>query len=78
LKLIISEDYVLQRFDHPGPLNAIENRDADYHWWLHQILDFLAGLTDNDAQQLNREMALKTGIIESFMKPPVSIPPTAR
>ncbi|MEZ6093454.1 MAG: dNTP triphosphohydrolase [Pirellulaceae bacterium] len=39
-----------------GGQYAKRNHTAGYDWWLHQILDFVSGLTDNYAQQLAREI----------------------
>lgn len=30
--------------------------DATYEWWLHQVLDYVSGLTDNFARQLSRDI----------------------
>ncbi|MCA9263941.1 MAG: dNTP triphosphohydrolase [Planctomycetales bacterium] len=32
------------------------NREHGYCWWLHQVLDYVSGLTDNYARQLSREI----------------------
>ena len=33
------------------------NQGRGYAWWLHQVMDYVAGLTDNYARQLAREIA---------------------
>jgi dGTPase len=33
-----------------------ENLNQTYEWWLHQILDFVSGMTDNFAQQFAHEI----------------------
>ena len=33
-----------------------DNQTQPYEWWLHQILDFVSGLTDNYARQLSRQI----------------------
>ena len=33
-----------------------ENLNQTYQWWLHQILDFVSGMTDNFAQQFASEI----------------------
>lgn len=33
-----------------------ENADQPYEWWLHQVLDYVSGLTDNYARQISREI----------------------
>ena len=40
-----------------GEAYAREHETADYEWWLHQVMDYVAGLTDNYARQLSREIA---------------------
>lgn len=40
-----------------GQSYARENQSQSYEWWLHQVKDYAAGLTDNYAKQLSREMA---------------------
>jgi dGTPase len=32
------------------------NRHQSYSWWLHQVLDYVSGLTDNFSRQLSREI----------------------
>lgn len=44
LELAWSEDYVRR------------HEDKSYEWWLHQIMDYVSGLTDNYARQLSREI----------------------
>ena len=39
-----------------GKEYATENEKRPYEWWLHQVMDFVAGLTDNYARQLSREI----------------------
>jgi dGTPase len=33
-----------------------QNADKAYEWWLHQVLDYVSGLTDNYARQISREI----------------------
>ena len=33
-----------------------ENAAQPYEWWLHQVLDYVSGLTDNYARQISREI----------------------
>jgi len=40
-----------------GQQYAIDNQFQSYEWWLHQVMDFVSGLTDNYARQLSREIA---------------------
>jgi dGTPase len=40
-----------------GEAYARANEAAAYEWWLHQVMDYVAGLTDNYARQLSREIA---------------------
>jgi dGTPase len=40
-----------------GEAYATKNQQQDYTWWLHQVMDYLASLTDNYARQLSREIA---------------------
>lgn len=35
---------------------AVQNEGQTYEWWLHQILDYVSGLTDNYARQISREI----------------------
>jgi dGTPase len=39
-----------------GKETVQDNKDKSYEWWLHQVLDFVSGLTDNYARQLSREI----------------------
>lgn len=39
-----------------GRAYAILHQSRSYEWWLHQIMDYVAGLTDNYARQLSREI----------------------
>lgn len=39
-----------------GSNYATKKQQNSYDWWLHQIMDFLASLTDNYARQLSREI----------------------
>ena len=43
-ELSFGESYVRENFGKP------------YEWWLHQVMDFVSGMTDNFAQQLAREI----------------------
>jgi dGTPase len=39
------------------PKHHVErNADKPYEWWLHQVLDYVSGLTDNYARQISREI----------------------
>ena len=39
------------------PVEFIQaNQTQSYQWWLHQILDYVSGLTDNHVRQLSREI----------------------
>lgn len=39
------------------PLDFLKTHQTQpYEWWLHQILDYVGGLTDNYVQQLSREI----------------------
>ena len=40
-----------------GEPYARHNQAQPYAWWLHQVMDYVAGLTDNYARQLSREIA---------------------
>ena len=40
-----------------GEAYAREHEQQPYAWWLHQVMDYIAGLTDNYARQLSREIA---------------------
>jgi dGTPase len=40
-----------------GEAYATEHATRDYAWWLHQVMDYVAGLTDNYARQISREIA---------------------
>ena len=40
-----------------GQTYACQNQSQSYEWWLHQVIDYVSGLTDNYARQLSREMA---------------------
>lgn len=40
-----------------GEAYAREHQAQPYDWWLHQAMDYVAGLTDNYARQLSREIA---------------------
>jgi dGTPase len=40
-----------------GRQYASANQGQSYEWWLHQTMDYIAGLTDNFARQLSREVA---------------------
>jgi len=35
---------------------ATENQGKPYEWWLHQVMDYVSGLTDNYSRQLSREI----------------------
>jgi len=39
-----------------GDAYIIENVGKSYSWWLHQVMDFVSGMTDNFAQQMAREI----------------------
>lgn len=39
-----------------GEQYAKANQSQPYEWWLHQVLDYVAGLTDNYSRQLSREI----------------------
>jgi dGTPase len=39
-----------------GKKYATENEKESYEWWLHQVMDYVSGLTDNYARQLSREI----------------------
>lgn len=36
--------------------HVLQNADKPYEWWLHQVLDYVSGLTDNYARQISREI----------------------
>lgn len=40
-----------------GESYARDHQARPYEWWLHQVMDYVAGLTDNYARQLSREIA---------------------
>jgi len=43
--------------DLAWPKHYVEkNADRPYEWWLHQVLDYVSGLTDNYARQISREI----------------------
>jgi dGTPase len=43
--------------DLAWPKHHVEqNADKPYEWWLHQVLDYVSGLTDNYARQISREI----------------------
>lgn len=43
--------------DLAWPRHHVErNADKPYEWWLHQVLDYVSGLTDNYARQISREI----------------------
>jgi len=43
--------------DLAWPKHYVEkNVDRPYEWWLHQVLDYVSGLTDNYARQISREI----------------------
>ncbi|MEO6507340.1 MAG: hypothetical protein ABIO87_06105 [Chthoniobacterales bacterium] len=35
---------------------ARENEEKSYEWWLGRVMDFVAGMTDNYATQVAREI----------------------
>jgi dGTPase len=39
-----------------GGAYARENETRTYAWWMHQVIDYVSGLTDNYARQLSREI----------------------
>ena len=39
-----------------GAAYAKENEGRSYEWWLHQVMDYVSGLTDNYSRQLSREI----------------------
>ena len=39
-----------------GAAYATENQGRGYEWWLHQVMDYVSGLTDNYSRQLSREI----------------------
>ena len=39
-----------------GERYARENEGRGYEWWLHQVMDYVSGLTDNYSRQLSREI----------------------
>ena len=39
-----------------GERYATENEGRGYEWWLHQVMDYVSGLTDNYSRQLSREI----------------------
>ena len=39
-----------------GERYARENEGRAYGWWLHQVMDYVSGLTDNYSRQLSREI----------------------
>lgn len=39
-----------------GERYAVENEARPYEWWLHQVMDYVSGLTDNYSRQLSREI----------------------
>lgn len=40
-----------------GESYARDHQAEPYEWWLHQVMDYVAGLTDNYARQFSREIA---------------------
>lgn len=43
--------------DLAWPKDYVEkNADKPYEWWLHQVLDYVSGLTDNYARHISREI----------------------
>jgi dGTPase len=50
--------FVSQRcLDLAWPKQYVEQNAAQpYEWWLHQVLDFISGLTDNYARHISREI----------------------
>jgi len=40
-----------------GAAYAESNQSQPYDWWLHQVMDYVAGLTDNAARRLARDIA---------------------
>jgi len=42
-------------FDLAWGKNYVEkHKDKEYGWWLHQVLDYVAGMTDNSAMKISR------------------------
>ena len=39
-----------------GRAYAVKHEGKGYGWWLHQVMDFVAGLTDTYARQMSREI----------------------
>lgn len=39
-----------------GEVYAKTHQAKSYEWWLHQVMDYVAGMTDNYARQLSREI----------------------
>lgn len=39
-----------------GEEYAKAHHKETYDWWLHQVMDYVSGLTDNYARQLSREI----------------------
>jgi dGTPase len=71
LKALCNATSQLGRVKNPSKLRFVSKRCLDlawpkhhveknagqpYEWWLHQVLDYVSGLTDNYARQISREI----------------------